>query len=71
MKTKYILGFSFYHNNELHKVVGIYINRMGQIFYKCVTFLGSSVYYVMFLEAQINQIIAGTVNGKKPNVHSS
>ena len=71
MKTKYRLGFYFYHNNELHNVVGIYVNRKGQILYKCATLLGSNIYYVTFLEAQLNQIIAGTVNGKKPDVHSS
>ena len=71
MKTKYRLGFSFYHNNKLHKVIGIYINSKGQILYKCMTFLGSDVCYVILLEAQSNQIIGGTVDGQKPDVHSS
>ena len=71
VKTKYRLGFSFYHNNELHKVAGIYINSKGQVLYKCMTFLGRNVCYVILLEAQINQIIGGTVDGQKPDVHSS
>ena len=71
MKTKYRIGFSFYHNNELHKVVGIYINNKGQELYKCTTFLGSCDCYVILLEAQLNQIIAGSVNGQKTDVHSS
>ena len=62
MKTKYRLGFSFYHKHELHKVVGIYINSKAQVLYKCMTFLGSGVCYVMFEEAQLNQIIAGKAN---------
>lgn len=71
MKTKYRLGFSFYHNHELHKVVGIYINSRAQVLYKCMTLLGSGVCYVIFEEAQLNLIIAGKVNGQKPDVHSS
>ena len=63
MKTKYRLGFYFYHNNELHKVAGIYINSKGQVLYKCMISLGRNVYYVILLEAQINQIIGGTVDG--------
>ena len=71
MKTKYIIGFSFYHNNEFYKVAGIYINSKGQVLYKCMTFLGRNVCYVILLEAQINKIIGGTVYGQKPDVHSS
>lgn len=67
MKIKYKLGFCFYHNNKLHKVVGIYINSKGQVFYECI----SDGCYVILLEAQLNQIIAGKVNGQKPDVHSS
>ena len=63
VRTKYRIGFSFYHNHELHKVVGIYINSGDQVLYKCMTFLGSGVCYVIFKEAQLNQIIAGKVNG--------
>lgn len=71
VKTKYRLGFSFYHNHELHKVVGIYINSKAQVLYKCRTFLGSGVCHIIFEEAQLNQIIAGKVNGQKSDVHSS
>ena len=62
VKTKYRLGFFFHHNHELHKVVGIYINNKAQVLYKCITFLGSDVCYVILTEAQINQIIAGKDN---------
>lgn len=71
MRTKYRLGFSFYHNHELHKVVGIYINSRAQVLYKCMTFFGSEVCYVIFFEAQLNKIIEGKINGQKPDVHSS
>ena len=67
MKTKYRLGFSFYHNHELHKVVGIYINNKAQVFYKCYTF---DECFIVLSEYKLNQIIAGKVNGQKPDVYS-
>ena len=57
MKTKYKIGFYFYYNNELHKVVGIYINIKGQILYKLSFKLNKSIYYIILNQAQLDMII--------------
>lgn len=62
MKTKYVIGFSFYYNHELCKVIGIYINAKAQILYKVSSILNKSVYYIILKQAQIDMIIEGKDN---------
>ena len=53
MKTKYRIGFCFYYNHELCKVIGIFINEKGQILYK----VSSTLYYIILNQAQIDMIL--------------
>lgn len=62
MKTKYVIGFCFYYNYELCKVIGIYINEKAQILYKVSSILNKSVYYIILNQAQIDMIIEGKDN---------
>ena len=62
MKIKYRIGFCFYYNHELCKVIGIYINKKAQILYKVSSILNKSVYYIILNQAQIDMIIEGKDN---------
>ena len=62
MKTKYRIGFCFYYNRELCKVIGIFINEKAQILYKVSSTLNKSVYYIILNQAQIDMIIEGKDN---------
>ena len=62
MKTKYVIGFCFYYNHALCKVIGIYINEKAQILYKVSSILNKSVYYIILNQAQIDMIIEGKDN---------
>lgn len=62
MKTKYRIGFCFYYNHELFKVIGIFINEKGQILYKVLSALNKSIYYIILNQAQIDMIIEGKDN---------
>ena len=62
MKTKYRIGFCFYYNHELLKVIGIFINEKGQILYKVLSALNKSIYYIILNQAQIDMIIEGKDN---------
>ena len=62
MKTKYRIGFCFYYNNELCKVIGIIITEKAQILYKVLPILNKSVYYIILNQAQIDMIIEGKDN---------
>lgn len=63
VKTKYKLGFSFYYNHQLCKIIGIYINSRAQILYKVATFLKeASLIYIILNQAQLDLIIAGKAN---------
>ena len=57
MKTKYRIGFCFYYNHELFKVIGIFINEKGQILYKVLSALNKSIYYRILNQAQIDMIL--------------
>ena len=71
MKTKYRIGFCFYYNHELCKVIGIIITEKAQILYKVASILNKSVYYIILNQAQIDMIIEGKFNGQTPDVHNS
>ena len=58
MKTKYRIGFCFYYNHELCKVIGIIITEKAQILYK----VSSTLYYIILNQAQIDMIIEGKDN---------
>lgn len=62
MKTKYRIGFCFYYNHELCKVIGIFINEKAQILYKVSSILNKSVYYIILNQAQIDMIVEGKDN---------
>ena len=62
METKYRIGFCFYYNHELCKVIGIFINEKGQILYKVSSTLNKSIYYIILNQAQIDMIIEGKDN---------
>ena len=62
MKTKYRIGFCFYFNHEICKVIGIFINEKGQILYKLSSKLNKSIYYIILNQAQIDMIIEGKDN---------
>ena len=62
MKTKYVIGFCFYYNHELCKVIGIYINEKAQILYKVSSILNKSICYIILNQAQIDMIIEGKDN---------
>ena len=62
MKTKYRIGFCFYFNHEICKVIGIFINEKGQILYKVSSKLNKSIYYIILNQAQIDMIIEGKDN---------
>ena len=58
MKTKYRIGFCFYYNHELYKVIEIFINGKAQILYKVSSILN----YIILNQAQIDMIIEGKDN---------
>lgn len=63
MKTKYRIGFCFYYNHELCKVIGIIIiTEKAQILYKVSYTLNKSIYYIILNQAQIDMIIEGKDN---------
>ena len=62
MKTKYRIGFCFYYNHGICKVIGIYINEKAQILYKVSSILNKSIYYIILNQAQIDMIIEGQNN---------
>ena len=62
MKTEYRIGFCFYYNHELFKVIGIFINAKAQILYKVSSILNKSVYYIILNQAQIDMIVEGKDN---------
>ena len=62
MKTKYRIGFCFYYNHELCKVIEIFINEKAQILYKVSSILNKSIYYIILNQAQIDMIIEGKDN---------
>ena len=62
MNTKYRIGFSFYYNHKLCKVLGIIITEKAQILYKVSSTLNKLVYYIILNQAQIDMIIEGKDN---------
>ena len=62
MKTKYRIGFCFYYNHELFKIIGIFINEKGQILYKVLSALNKSIYHIILNKPQIDMIIEGKDN---------
>lgn len=59
MKAKYKIGFTFYYNNDLVKIIGIYINERGVIQYKTVVMrkFSDDLFWIIFPQAMIDRIL--------------
>ena len=59
MKVKYNIGFTFYYNNDLVKIIGIHINEMGIIHYKTVVMrkFSGDLFWIIFPQAMIDRIL--------------
>ena len=59
MKAKYKIGFTFYYNNDLVKVIGIYINESGTVCYKTVVMrkYTDDLFWIIFPQKVIDRIL--------------
>lgn len=59
MKAKYKIGYTFYYNNDLVKIIGIYVDQSGTINYKTVVMkkFSDDIYWIIFPQKVIDRIL--------------
>lgn len=61
MKAKYKLGTTFYYNNDLVKIIGIFINEKQIIMYKTVVVkkFSEDLYWIIMPQRMLDRIMEG------------
>lgn len=61
MKAKYKLGTIFYYNNDLVKIIGIFINEKQVIMYKTVVVkkFSEDLYWIIMPQRMLDRIMEG------------
>lgn len=65
MKAKYKIGFTFYYNNDLIKIIGIFINEKQVIMYKTVVVkkFSDDLFWIIFPQKVIDRILEPKIYG--------